>query len=159
MSALPELPPRRAAELGDTTAIASLLASCMRDPWSEESVRTALGLSGAAALVAASGPRVVGAILMQVAAGEVEVLQLAVDGTWRRRGLGRALLAEGLAAAGRRGATTAYLEVRESNAAARDLYARAGFAEIGRRRGYYLDGEDALVLARTLAMPLPRGPV
>jgi ribosomal-protein-alanine N-acetyltransferase len=47
----------------------------------------------------------------------------------------------------RRGALNMYLEVRESNDAARRLYASRGFLEIGRRRGYYRrPAEDAIVL-------------
>ncbi len=41
-----------------------------------------------------------------------------------------------------------YLEVRESNESARVLYARYGFAELGIRKSYYHDGEDALVMHR-----------
>jgi ribosomal-protein-alanine N-acetyltransferase len=44
-----------------------------------------------------------------------------------------------------------FLEVAEANAAARALYAAAGFAEVGRRRRYYADGGDALVLRRGLS--------
>lgn len=40
------------------------------------------------------------------------------------------------------------LEVRTGNAAARALYAGAGFAEVGRRRRYYTDGEDAVLMTR-----------
>ena len=61
------------------------------------------------------------------------------------------------AAALRRGAATAFLEVAEPNLAARALYARSGFHEAGRRRGYYRDpagrAVDALVLSKPL-MPL-----
>mgnify|MGYP006158455271 CR=1 FL=1 len=72
------------------------------------------------------------------------------------QGIGRALVQDFLAQARRRGAETAFLEVAESNTAARALYARAGFTESGRRRGYYHlpDGtpEDALVMTCTLAV-------
>jgi len=49
---------------------------------------------------------------------------------------------------------TAFLEVRESNDAARGLYGSRGFSEIGRRRGYYRRPvEDALVMRRVLEVP------
>jgi ribosomal-protein-alanine N-acetyltransferase len=51
------------------------------------------------------------------------------------------------------GAVAMFLEVAEGNAAARALYGAAGFAEAGRRRRYYADGGDALVLRRELAAP------
>ena len=87
-------------------------------------------------LVATEGGVVAGfAAARQVAEGEAEVLNLAVDPSYRRRGIGRRLL----------GALTGsysgelWLEVRESNTAARNLYQNIGFIEAGRRPGYYSD--------------------
>jgi ribosomal-protein-alanine N-acetyltransferase len=51
-----------------------------------------------------------------------------------------------------------FLEVSEANGAARALYAAAGFEEAGRRRRYYADGSDALVLRRALLSPLVTPP-
>jgi len=82
---------------------------------------------------------------------DVHVLRLVVDDAQRRRGIGATLL-DGLidwAAAGAAARIT--LEVRASNVPAIALYARAGFATLGRRAGYYPDGEDALVC--TLELP------
>jgi ribosomal-protein-alanine N-acetyltransferase len=90
-------------------------------------------------------------LLGRVVAGEAEVLTLAVAPAARRQGSAAALLARFLAAAAAAGAVRAVLEVAEDNAAARALYARAGFAEVGRRRSYAGPGVDALVLARDLA--------
>lgn len=64
----------------------------------------------------------------------------------RRAGAGAALLGALMAEAARRGASEAFLEVAESNAAARALYGRIGATEVGRRRRYYPGGADALVL-------------
>jgi len=65
----------------------------------------------------------------------------------RRQGIGASLLDAALAEGRRRGAQNMYLEVRESNSAARRLYASRGFEELGRRRGYYKRPvEDAIVL-------------
>lgn len=84
-------------------------------------------------------------------AGELEIFNIAVAGEARRQGLGRALLQHVLRCAANAGLETALLEVRESNAAALALYAEAGFAPCGRRKGYYADtGEDALVLSFAL---------
>ena len=52
-----------------------------------------------------------------------------------------------------RGAATMFLEVSTRNEAARTLYARAGFTEVGRRARYYADGSDALVLRAALNSP------
>jgi ribosomal-protein-alanine N-acetyltransferase len=95
----------------------------------------------------------VGFVLARVAADEAEILTLAVVPAARRQGHGEALLAGAMAAAVARGAGAMFLEVSEQNEAARALYAAAGFAEAGRRRGYYPDGSDALVLKRGLLGP------
>ena len=92
-----------------------------------------------------------GFILARIAADEAEILTLAVQPERRRLGLGAALLAEALREAKTRGATAMLLEVAEPNLAARALYDRFGFAEVGRRRRYYPDGSDALVLQRQIA--------
>ena len=73
--------------------------------------------------------------------GEWELLNIAVDPAYRRRGVADELL--GALPAGR-----IFIEVRESNAAARALYEGSGFTLIGRRRGYYhLPDEDGIVMA------------
>ena len=96
-----------------------------------------------------------GFLIGRVVAGEAEVLTLAVDPAARRLGIGRALMQGFLAAATGRGATRAFLEVAADNGAALALYHKAGFAEVGVRRGYYRQSSgpalDARVLAREIA--------
>jgi len=102
--------------------------------------------------VAIEDGRAVGYVLARQAADEAEILNLGVAPAARRRGIGRALVREGLAALAARGAEQVFLEVRESNAAARALYAEFGFAEVGRRRGYYRrPTEDAIVLRAAIS--------
>lgn len=99
--------------------------------------------------------RLAGYGILSVAVGESHLLNLAVDPRRQGRGLGRLLLEHTLQAARQWGAECMFLEVRPSNERARALYARAGFTEFGRRRGYYPASraggrEDALVLCRRL---------
>lgn len=82
----------------------------------------------------------------RAAAQEAEVLTLAVHPGARRGGVGAALMRALMAEAAARGASEMFLEVAEHNAPARALYARIGATEAGRRRRYYPDGSDALVL-------------
>lgn len=95
-----------------------------------------------------------GFLLGRAVAGEAELLTLAVAPEARRRGLGQRLVSRFLYQARLRGAESAFLEVAADNAPAQALYARAGFAPAGRRRGYYqgADGRavDALVLRKAL---------
>lgn len=95
-----------------------------------------------------------GFALVQVIAPEAEVLTIAVDPSAQGRGLGTALLRKAMDAAMAAGARTVFLEVAADNAAARALYARAGFAQTGRRRGYYARPGSAAVDALTLGCAL-----
>ena len=86
--------------------------------------------------------RVEGFIVSRRVVAEREILNLAVDPAWRRRGVATALLTYQLAMGG-----TYYLEVRESNLAAQALYRKCGFEEVGRRPSYYdLPAESAIVM-------------
>lgn len=118
------------------------------DPWTARDFQDCV-TSDATFLVAETedGTGVAGYVIALDAADEGEILNLAVAPDGRRRGLGRALVEEVLAELSERGARDIYLEVRESNAAARALYAAHGFREVGRRPGYYRRPvEDAIVL-------------
>jgi len=85
-------------------------------------------------------------VVFQVA-DEAELANIAVAASARRRGVAHALLGALLDRAGRDDVRSMFLEVRESNAAARALYERFGFTGMTRRRGYYRrPEEDALVL-------------
>jgi [ribosomal protein S18]-alanine N-acetyltransferase len=83
--------------------------------------------------------------------GEAEVLNVAVLKSHRQGGLGRALVATLLAEFERESVTRVFLEVRESNYAASELYRRMGFSTVGRRPGYYrVPAEAALVFEKLL---------
>ncbi len=82
-------------------------------------------------------------VTRSVAAGEAEILNLAVDPKLRRHGIGAALVREVV----RQSPGNWFLEVRESNLPARNLFRKFGFEEMDRRRNYYQDnGEDAVVM-------------
>lgn len=90
---------------------------------------------------------------------ETHLLNLTVTPALQRQGHGLALLRRLMASARARHDNRLWLEVRESNRAARRLYHGAGFAEVGRRRGYYPAAagrrEDAIVMSCVLAVPPP----
>ena len=89
-----------------------------------------------------------GMILARVAADEAEILTLAVMPEARRNGIARRLMEAAIAEARRRSARSMVLEVGVLNVPAMALYAALGFAEVGRRSGYYAKGEDALILRK-----------
>jgi ribosomal-protein-alanine N-acetyltransferase len=148
----------RPAERRDLAVVVAIEQSAFGDPWSANSFGQLLDNPGVLFAVAEEAGAVAGYVVAWFAADEAEVANVAVAPVARGRGVGGRLLDLALTEAARRGAATVYLEVRESNGAARRLYASRGFAEVGRRRRYYRNPvEDALVLARPLAPP-PPGP-
>ena len=95
--------------------------------------------------------RVAGYLCLWEVADELHITNVAVHPAYRRRGIGRAMLAAVLDDAVRRSLSLVGLEVRPTNAEARALYESFGFRVVGRRRGYYYDtGEDALIMEARL---------
>ena len=88
--------------------------------------------------------------LLRVTLDEAEILTIATAPAHRRKGLARKALAQAEQAAQIAGAAVIFLEVAEDNTAARALYAQAGYAQIGRRPGYYLPKDAAPVAALVL---------
>jgi tRNA threonylcarbamoyladenosine biosynthesis protein TsaB len=136
----------------DAALLAALHAQAFERPWDAASLRDLLGGPGVFAFHAASG-----FVLARAAAGEAEILTLAVAPASRGRGLGRALMQAAAAHAARLGAETMFLEVGADNKAALALYRGLGFARAGARKGYYGGvsqvAGDALVLKAALPLP------
>ena len=99
-------------------------------------------------LVAVDASGVVGYIVARCVADEGEILNLAVGDRYQRRGIGRALVRAALESLAASGAETVYLEVRESNDAARRLYQGLGFEILARRKNYYRQPEEAALVLR-----------
>lgn len=133
----------------DATALSALEARCEGAARWGEAAYQEIGESGIRGWAAQGGGRVLGFILVRVVADEMEILNLAVDASARRRHIGSKLLDHAVGAARAVRVRQLYLEVRESNAAARVFYVRAGFDERGRRKNYYSQPvEDALLFGR-----------
>jgi ribosomal-protein-alanine N-acetyltransferase len=130
---------------------AALLAALHRDfdePWDERAFAALLATPGVYGVLAGS-EEPAGFILCRAAADETEVLTLVVPAAMRRQGVATALLCHAVALAGD-AARSMFLEVAETNAAARGLYAANGFKQVGRRPRYYKNATDALILRRDL---------
>jgi [ribosomal protein S18]-alanine N-acetyltransferase len=162
MSAVaPMTPAIRLATPRDLPGMLAIERSSFSDPWSEEAFSTALRLDRMRVFVAeesgethvavggAAARRLVGYVVALAAGAEADIADLAVASDARRRGIGRMLLERIIAELGDEGVQSVYLEVRESNRAARALYEAGGFAAVGVRRRYYRQPvEDALILRR-----------
>lgn len=139
----------------DAARLAALHATCFTTPrpWTSAEFTALLADPLAMLCQGWCQDRLAGFALLRIAADEAELLTLAVAPEFRRRGLARALLAQSCARARRAGARALFLEVAETNSAALALYASGGFAERGRRCGYYraADGAamDAVIMCRS----------
>lgn len=136
-------------ERAHVAAVAALERVCFSDPWSEDSVASELDNPLSLWLVAREGETVLGYVGSQTVLDEADMMNLAVAPEVRRRGIAR-LLVEGLINVLKDGGVHSLtLEVRASNEPAKALYAALGFAQVGRRPGYYRNPrEDALILRK-----------
>ena len=142
----------RSATSSDLPEVAALERACYGDPWPASAFASLPGNARVFFAVARDvRGRLAGYVVAWYVMDEGELANLAVAADSRRHGIGRALLAAMISDAASRGTSQIYLEVRESNQAARSLYASQKFEEIGRRKRYYRNpNEDALILRRTL---------
>lgn len=143
----------RAASAKDFAAIVAIEALAFREAsWGARAVREGLSAPLVSALVAAraAAEPAEGFVLWRTLGDEAEILSIAVVPAARRQGVARALMAAALEDARAEGLRAMFLEVDAANAAARDLYAALDFYEVGRRRRYYRNGHDALILRKDL---------
>lgn len=145
----------REAAIADAESLARLHGECFPDRWNAESLRSLLHRPGCFALLAGSDDSFGAFILVQLAGGEAEIQSLGTRCAARRGGFARSLVECAATESFRRGARSMFLEVAEDNGAALALYRNLGFAEVGKRRGYYPRGKekpaaDALILRNSL---------
>ena len=129
--------------------IAEIEKLCFNDPWSENSIASELDNRLSLWLVAVDGDRVAGYVGSQSVLGETDMMNIAVHPDYRRRGIGEQLVTSLVAELKARGNHSLMLEVRVSNAPARQLYEKLGFIQVGLRKNYYRNPkEDACILRK-----------
>lgn len=116
-------------------------------PWPERSFRFEVTENIASRCwVAEVDQRVVGMIVAWLLVDEVHVATIATHPDFRRQGIARRLLSHTLARAMDEGAISSFLEVRESNLAAQEMYRKFGYEATGRRKRYYKDNDEDAIL-------------
>jgi [ribosomal protein S18]-alanine N-acetyltransferase len=139
------------ARPSDAAAIAAIHGVSFQRGWGEDEIYGLLIEKNVIAHRAISGRKVIGFILSRLAAGEAEILSVAIAPAWRGRKLARPLLDLHLRRLAGLGTRTVFLEVGEQNAPATRLYRGAGFREVGKRQDYYEGRATALVMRRDIA--------
>jgi len=138
---------------GDWDAIVAIEAAVFRSAsWGAKSVRDGLSAPLVSALLAfrdgADAPDAFA--LWRTSGGEGEILSIAVAPGSRRKGAAESLVRAIFADAAADRLKALFLEVDDANGPARSLYVKHGFQEVGRRRAYYRNGHDAIVLRKDL---------
>ena len=140
----------RTAMEDDMLRIMEIEREAFFPPWTSGGILGELLADDSYFALAVEDEAVLGFAILHFSSGDAELLQLAVDAAHRRRGVATNLMEAALGQAQERKTRTIYLEVRESNEAARSLYEKYGFKEIGRRKDYYINPiEDATTMARS----------
>ena len=136
----------------DAAEMAEIEKLCFSLPWSLQSVKVELQNPLARYTGIFDNGKLVGYAGIQIVLDEGHITNIAVMPERRRQGLADTLLTELLNYAAERSLRFVTLEVREGNVPARKLYEKYGFAEVGRRGGYYdKPKEDAILMTKELA--------
>ncbi len=139
----------RQAKSDDILSVYTLLCKTP-DSWSIDLLTGAFANPRSVILVYGE-TNVYAAAVFSVAAAESELHNIVVSDKMRRCGIGESLLREGFKLCSERAAEVLYLEVRDSNNAARALYEKLGFYTVGRRKEYYkTPTEDAVLMKKDL---------
>ena len=145
----------RKAALSDVEKIAELHSLCFAEAWDGPAFHRLLQNANAFALIGGTASESQSFIVVQVAAGESEILSLGTNPASRRKGYARSLVLAASEEAARLGAREMFLEVAADNEAALALYARLGFSPAGRRVKYYGRPDSPAVDAMILRTGLP----
>ena len=136
----------------DVDAVLSIEQQVHSHPWTRGNFNDSLA-NGYICKIFEVANEIVGYVVLMPALDEVHLLDISIASAYQRTGLGGKLLGDMLALARELKFERVILEVRRSNLAANSLYRKAGFTEIGLRRGYYpadIGREDAIVMGYKL---------
>ncbi len=132
----------------DLDAVLQIERDCYPHPWSFQQFRQELENPVASLLICEIEDKIVGYICYWLIAGEMQILNVATAPQLRRKGVAAQLLEQAFKRCVPADLLSAWLEVRATNQAAITLYQRHGFKQSGARKGYYRDGEDAILMVK-----------
>ena len=137
----------RIATSNDLADILSIEKKVFKRPWSKEQLSWELNSQPAAEnYVMIARGNMIGYLFSHVVDDDVQILNIAIDIPFQHKGYGEQLLSYFLDQFNTD--ISIHLEVRKSNFPAINLYLKFGFHETGTRKGYYADGEDAIIMQR-----------
>lgn len=145
----------RAMTVADAPAVSAIERQVQSHPWGEKLFRESIGGGYQSWVMLDDSNHIIGFCIMQKVLDEANLLLMATDPQWQKRGLGYQLLNYAVEQLGSE-TNVVFLEVRASNQAALKLYEKSGFHQMDVRKNYYLTAtgkEDAVIMALTLNNP------
>ena len=137
----------RIATSNDLADILSIEKKVFKHPWSKKQLSWELNSQPVAEnYVMIARGNMIGYLFSHVVDDDVQILNIAIDIPFQHKGYGEQLLSYFLDQFNID--SSIHLEVRKSNFPAINLYLKFGFHETGTRKGYYADGEDAIIMQR-----------
>ena len=132
----------------DCIKIATLEAQDFSDPWSEESIKDNVHSDNYLIMGAYEDEDLLGYVIYMLLSEEAELLRIAVKEEARNKGIATSLLdvMRNKTRDEVKEVKSLFLEVRENNTAARKLYEKTGFVEVGMRKNYYSNPTENAVL-------------
>lgn len=141
----------RKMELADVEQVYQLEARLFSPPWSRKAFTTEITDNEyTLPIVLLHDDRLIGYMVLYMVAEEAHLANIAVAPEYQGHGLGKWMLQQAVQQSLTNRCEMMYLEVRVSNSRAIDLYKKAGFVELGIRKRYYEDKEDALLMGLAL---------
>ena len=132
----------------DVDSIVALYQGNFPDGWNKNMLESAFDGGRFIAIGAFDGDKLIGAITCSVSFEDADIEGVVTDVAYRRKGVASALIKKAQELLLSKGVNRLLLEVRESNFSAIGAYEKAGFTRLSIRKGYYCDGENAVVMVK-----------
>ena len=133
----------------DIKAVSEFFANNLIDAWSEKELENSFNSENFLGFIEEDNAKIISAVTYLISFETADLLDVAVDSFYRKKGKAISLLSHSFLALIDCGVKEVFLEVRKSNLPAISLYKKLGFTLISERKNYYKT-EDALVLKKEL---------
>ncbi len=135
---------------GDIDKIVALNQKNFADGWNKSMLESAFSTGRFICIGIEEDEKLIGLISCSATDYDADIESITIAEEYRRNGFAKALLGLLEVKLKEKNIEKVFLEVRESNTPAKNLYLGAGYNEIHKRKKYYSDGEDAVIMAKEL---------
>lgn len=134
----------------DICSILEVFKDNFSDGWNEKMLISAFDSGRFLCLGAEENNELLGVITVSIGIDDADIEGVVTKNAFLRKGIGKLLVKNALDEIKNKGIEKVFLEVRESNNPAKNLYESFGFKPVSVRKKYYIDGENAIVMVKEL---------